>query len=328
MIRIAVLDDYQRVALRLADWGELGADAAVDVFDRNLATVDEAAAALQPYDVICLMRERMPMPRALIEQLPNLKLIIVTGARTHTIDFDAATQRGITVCHTHPGESQHATSELAWGLILACARHIPQEHQRVSAGGWQETIGTTLHGKTIGILGLGKLGSRVAAVAQAFGMQPIAWSQNLTAERAAAAGARLVAKDELFAEADVVTIHLVLGERTRGLVGARELGLMKPTAILINTSRGPIVDETALIAALQAGTIRAAGLDVYDREPLPRRPSAALARQCGAHAASRLRDRGRVSGVLSRHGREHPRLAGRRTHAGARQAVKALAPTG
>ena len=269
MIRIAVLDDYQRVALRLADWGELGADAAVDVFDRNLATVDEAAAALQPYDVVCLMRERMPMPRALIEQLPNLKLIIVTGARTHTIDFDAATQRGITVCHTHPGESQHATSELAWGLILACARHIPQEHQRVSAGGWQETIGTTLHGKTIGILGLGKLGSRVAAVAQAFGMQPIAWSQNLTAERAAAAGARLVAKDELFAEADVVTIHLVLGERTRGLVGARELGLMKPTAILINTSRGPIVDETALIAALQAGTIRAAGLDVYDREPLP-----------------------------------------------------------
>jgi D-3-phosphoglycerate dehydrogenase len=215
------------------------------------------------------MRERMPMPRALIEQLPNLKLIIVTGARTHTIDFDAATQRGITVCHTHPGESQHATSELAWGLILACARHIPQEHQRVSAGGWQETIGTTLHGKTIGILGLGKLGSRVAAVAQAFGMQPIAWSQNLTAERAAAAGARLVAKDELFAEADVVTIHLVLGERTRGLVGARELGLMKPSAILINTSRGPIVDETALIAALQAGTIRAAGLDVYDREPLP-----------------------------------------------------------
>jgi phosphoglycerate dehydrogenase-like enzyme len=270
MIRIAVLDDYQRVALRLADWGELGADATVDVFDRNLATVDEAAGALQPYDVICLMRERMPMPRALIEQLPNLKLIIVTGARTHTIDFDATTQRGITVCHTHPGESQHATSELTWGLILACARHIPQEHQRVSAGGWQETIGTTLHGKTIGIVGLGKLGSRVAAVAQSFGMATIAWSQNLTAERAEAAGARLVAKDELFTEADVVTIHLVLGERTRRLVGARELGLMKPSAILINTSRGPIVDETALIAALQAGKIRAAGLDVYDREPLPR----------------------------------------------------------
>jgi D-3-phosphoglycerate dehydrogenase len=269
MMRIAVLDDYQRVALSLADWGQLGRDAKVDVFDRNLATVDEAAAALEPYEVICLMRERMPMPRALIERLPNLKLIIVTGARTHTIDFEAATGRGITVCHTHPGESQHATSELAWGLILACARHIPEEHQRVSTGGWQETIGTVVHGKTLGILGLGKLGSRVAAIGHAFGMEIVAWSQNLTAERAEAAGARLVPKDELFAKSDVVTIHLVLSERSRGLVGARELGLMKPSAILINTSRGPIVDEAALIDALRAGKIRSAGLDVYDREPLP-----------------------------------------------------------
>ncbi len=269
-MRIAVLDDYQRVALRLADWSRLGPDAKVDVFDRNLATDEEAAATLQPYDVICLMRERMPMPRALIERLPNLKLIIVTGARTNTIDFDATAARGITVCHTHPGESQHATSELTWGLILACARSIPQEHQRVSEGGWQETIGTVLHGKTIGILGLGKLGTRVAAVAQAFGMERIAWSQNLTAERAAAAGAKLVGKDELFTQADVVTIHLVLSGRTRGLVGARELGLMKPTAMLINTSRGPIVDEAALIEALRRGQIRSAGLDVYDREPLPR----------------------------------------------------------
>src|SRR5215204_3770779 len=243
MMRIAVLDDYQRVALRLADWSQLGPDAKVDVFDRNLASVEEAAAALQPYDVVCLMRERMPMPRALIEALPDLKLIIVTGARTHTIDFDAATARGITVCHTHPGEAQHATSELAWGLILACARSIPQEHQRVSTGGWQETVGTILNGKTLGILGLGKLGSRVAAIGQAFGLNLIAWSQNLTAERAEAAGARLVTKEQLFAEADVLTIHLILSERTRGLVGARELGSMKPTAILINTSRGPIVDE-------------------------------------------------------------------------------------
>jgi len=270
MMRIAVLDDYQRVALRLADWSQLGPDAKVDVFDRNLATVEEAAAALQPYDVVCLMRERMPMPRALIEALPNLKLIIVTGARTHTIDFDAATARGITVCHTHPGDAQHATSELAWGLILACARSIPQEHQRVSTGGWQETVGTTLNGKTLGILGLGKLGSRVAAIGQAFGLNLIAWSQNLTAERAKAAGARLLSKDELFAEADVLTIHLILSERTRGLVGARELGLMKLTAILINTSRGPIVDEAALIDILQRGKIRSAGLDVFDREPLPR----------------------------------------------------------
>jgi D-3-phosphoglycerate dehydrogenase len=269
MMRIAVLDDYQRVALNLADWNRLGPDAKVDVFDRNLATVEGAASALKPYEVICLMRERMPMPRALIEQLPNLKLIIVTGARTHTIDFEAATARGITVCHTHPGESQHATSELTWGLILACARHIPEEHQRVSAGGWQETIGTVLFGKTLGILGLGKLGSRVAAIAHAFGMEVVAWSQNLTAERAEAAGARLVGKDELFGQADVVTIHLVLSDRTRGLVGARELGLMKPSAMLINTSRGPIVDEAALFEALRAGKIRGAGLDVYDREPLP-----------------------------------------------------------
>ena len=268
-MRIAVLDDYQRVALSLADWSQLGPDAAVDVFDHNLATLEEAAAALKPYEVICLMRERMPMPRALVEQLQNLELIVVTGARTHTIDFDAATGRGITVCHTHPGESQHATSELAWGLILACARHIPEEHQRVSTGGWQETIGTVLHGKTLGILGLGKLGSRMAVIGTAFGMEIVAWSQNLTAERAEATGARLVGKDELFVQSDVVTIHLVLGDRTRSLVGARELGLMKPTAILINTSRGPIIDEAALIAALRGGKIRSAGLDVYDREPLP-----------------------------------------------------------
>jgi phosphoglycerate dehydrogenase-like enzyme len=268
-MRIAVLDDYQRVALRLADWGQLDPDAKVDVFDRNLASVDEAAAALDPYDVICLMRERMPMPRALIDRLPNLKLIIVTGARTHTIDFEAATTRGITVCHTRPGESQHATSELAWSLILSCARHIPEEHQRVRMGGWQETIGTVLHGKTLGILGLGKLGSRMAVVAHAFGMDVIAWSQNLTAERAEAAGARLVTKDELFACADFVTIHIVLSDRSRGLVGASELELMKPTAVLINTSRGPIVDEAALIDALQRGQIRGAGLDVFDREPLP-----------------------------------------------------------
>jgi D-3-phosphoglycerate dehydrogenase len=158
-MRIAVLDDYQRVALRLADWSQLGADAKVDVFDRNLVGLDEAARTLEPYDVICLMRERMPVPRALIERLPNLKLIIVTGARTHTIDFDAAAARDITICHTHPGESQHATSELTWGLILACMRHIPEEHQRMRTGGWQETIGTVLHGKTLGILGLGSVWS-------------------------------------------------------------------------------------------------------------------------------------------------------------------------
>ncbi|GGE27596.1 2-hydroxyacid dehydrogenase [Agaricicola taiwanensis] len=268
MLKVAVLDDYQRVALDYADWSQLGSDVSVDVFDRNLATEDEAAAALADYDVLCLMRERMPLPASLIARLPKLKLVIVTGARVRTIDMDTAVAQGITVCHTFAGESQHATPEIAWGLILSVARNIPGEHARVRAGRWQETIGVTLGGKTLGLLGLGKLGSRMVPIAKAFGMEVIAWSQNLTAERAAEAGARLVEKDDLFRQADVVSIHLVLGERSRGLVGAREIGLMKPDAMLINTSRGPIVEEAPLIDALEAGRIRA-GLDVYDQEPLP-----------------------------------------------------------
>ena len=267
-MRIAVLDDYQRVATRLGDWDRLGADVAIEVFDRNLASVEEAAAALAPYEVVCLMRERMPMPRALIERLPNLKLIVVTGARTRSIDFEAAAERGIPVCHTRGGESHHATPELAWGLILSCARAIPQEHGRVRAGAWQETIGTVLHGKTLGLLGLGKLGQRMVPVARAFGMEVIAWSQNLTPERAREGGAEYVDKDALFSRADVVSIHLVLGERTRGIVGEPELSRMKAGAILINTSRGPLVDGTALLGALEAGRI-CAGLDVFDVEPLP-----------------------------------------------------------
>jgi phosphoglycerate dehydrogenase-like enzyme len=267
-MRIAVLDDYQRVATTLGDWGRLGPDVAVDVFDRNLASIEEAAAALAPYEVVCLMRERMPMPRALIGRLPNLKLIVVTGARTRSIDFEAAAERGIPVCHTRGGESHHATPELAWGLILSCARAIPQEHARVRAGAWQETIGTVLHGKTLGLLGLGKLGQRMVPVARAFGMEVIAWSQNLTPERAREGGAEYVDKEALFSRADVVSIHLVLGERTRGIVGEPELSRMKPGAILINTSRGPLVDGTALLEALEAGRIRA-GLDVFDVEPLP-----------------------------------------------------------
>jgi D-3-phosphoglycerate dehydrogenase len=215
------------------------------------------------------MRERMPLPRALIERLPRVKLVVVTGARTRTIDLEAAAEHGMTVCHTHPGESQYATPELAWGLILSCARLIPEEHRHVREGRWQETIGLSLGGKTIGLLGLGKLGSRMAPVARAFGMDVVAWSQNLTEEKAASVEARRVDKDELFRIADVVSIHLVLSERTRGLVGAPEFGLMKPTAILVNTSRGPIVDEAAMIKALQSKQIRAAGLDVFDQEPLP-----------------------------------------------------------
>ena len=267
-MRVAVLDDYQRVAAKLGAWDRLGSDVEIDVFDRNLGNVEEAAAALAPYEVVCLMRERMPMPRALIERLPNLKLIVVTGARTRSIDFDAAAERGIPVCHTRGGESHHATPELAWGLILSCARAIPQEHARVRAGAWQETIGTVLHGKTIGLLGLGKLGQRMVPVARAFGMEVIAWSQNLTPERAREGGAEYVDKEALFSRADVVSIHLVLGERTRGIVGGPELSRMKAGAILINTSRGPLVDQTALLEALEAGRIRA-GLDVFDVEPLP-----------------------------------------------------------
>ena len=269
MTRIAILDDYQRVAMTMAGWSALPPDCELVVFDRNLATEDEAARALADFDVVCLLRERMPMPRTLIERLPALKLIVVTGAHNRTLDVAAAKERGITVSHTRGGDSQYATPELAWGLILSLMRHIPQEHQRMREGGWQETIGTALHGQTLSILGLGRLGSRMASIGRAFGMEVLAWSQNLTAERAEAAGARLVAKDELFARADVLTIHLVLGERSRGLVGAAELRRMKPSAVLINTSRGPIVDEAALIAALERPDIRGAGLDVYDREPLP-----------------------------------------------------------
>src|SRR3954468_15104012 len=269
MTRIAILDDYQGVALAMADWSALRRDCEILVFDRNLASEDEAATALKDFDVVCLMRERMPVPRSLIARLPKLKLLVVTGAHNRTLDLAAAKERGIVVSHTRGGDSQYATPELAWALILACMRHLPEEHQRMREGGWQRTVGTALHGRTLAILGLGRLGSRMAAIGKAFGMELIAWSQNLTAERAAAAGAILVSKDELFARADVVTIHLVLGERSRGTVGRKELARMKPSAILVNTSRGPIVDEAALIEALRGRKIRAAGLDVYDEEPLP-----------------------------------------------------------
>lgn len=267
-MKIAILDDYQNVALGLADWASLGPDAEITVFNRNLATEGEAAAALENFDVLVLMRERMAMPASLIERLPKLSLIVVTGGRTRTIDMDAATARGITICHTHPGESPMATPELAWGLILSVARSIPQEHARVRDGRWQETIGLSIGDKTLGLVGLGKLGSRMAPIARAFGMKVIAWSQNLTDERAAEVGVTRVDKETLFREADVVSLHLVLSERSRGIVGAKEIGLMKKGAILVNTSRGPLVDQGALVAALKEGHIRA-GLDVYDEEPLP-----------------------------------------------------------
>jgi D-3-phosphoglycerate dehydrogenase len=267
-LRIAILDDYQNVALTLADWSKLGPDVEIKVFNENLATENDAAKALEPFDVICLMRERMPLPASLIDRLPNLRLVNVTGARVRTIDFDRAVAKGITVCHTYAGDSKYATPEMAWALILSSARHLAEEHSRIREGGWQASIGTMLGGKTLGIVGLGKLGGRMARIAKAFDMEVIAWSQNLTEERASECGVRRVDKETLFREADVVTVHLVLSDCSRHTVGAHEISLMKPGAILVNTSRGPLVDEAAMIAALEDGRIRA-GLDVYDVEPLP-----------------------------------------------------------
>ena len=268
-MRIAVLDDYQQVGRGLADWASLGPDVQVNFLAQPLGGVEAAAAALAGYDVICLIRERQPVPAALIQQLPQLKLIVVTGAQNRTLDLDAARATGIRVCHTRGGESLHATTELAWALILAALRHLPLEDRRMRQGLWQGTVGRTLHGRTLGLLGLGRLGGRMAEVAKVFGLDVIAWSANLTDERCAEVGARRVGREALFRQSDIVSLHLVLSERTRGIVGAAELALMRPDAILINTSRGPLVDEAALVQALQDKRIGAAGLDVYDIEPLP-----------------------------------------------------------
>ena len=266
MARIALLDDYQGVALRYADWSSLPAGTEVEAFADHLADLDALAARLAPFDGIVLMRERTPVTARLLERLPNLRLLVTTGMRNASIDLAAATARGVTVCGT--AGLPYPTAELTWGLILSLMRRIPTEDRATREGRWQVTVGEGLNGKTLGLLGLGTLGSRVARVGGAFEMQLLAWSQNLTAERAAEVGATLVGRDELLARADIVSVHLVLSERTRGLIGARELALMKRSAYLVNTSRGPIVDETALIAALRAGTIAGAGLDVFDEEPL------------------------------------------------------------
>ena len=268
--KIAVLDDYQGAALKLADWKSLPASVSVEVFREPLDGFEAAAAALAAFDCICLMRERLPFPRALFERLPRLRLIVLTGARSPSLDAQAATDHGVVISHTRGGGTDATTSELTWALILAAARHLPREERRMREGGWQSTLGFTLRDKTLGVLGLGKLGSRVARIGQAFEMNVIAWSANLTAEKADEIGVTRVEKEELFSRSDVLTVHLVLSERSRGLVGARELALMKPTALLVNTSRGPIVDEAALVAALTAGRIGGAGLDVFNEEPLPR----------------------------------------------------------
>jgi phosphoglycerate dehydrogenase-like enzyme len=265
--KIAVLDDYQGVALKMADWSAVTARAQVEVFSDHLANADEVAERLLPYEVICVMRERTPLRADMIERLPNLKLIASTGPRNASIDLKAAAAHGIAVTHT--GYFGSPTVELTWALILAGARHIVEEAAAVRSGGWQHSIGDDLSGKTLGIIGLGNLGSQVAKIGLAFGMSVLAWSQNLSAEKAGAVGATLVSKEALLRQSDIISVHLVLSERTRGLIGAGELSLMKPSARLVNTSRGPIVVEAALIAALAAGQIAGAAIDVYDVEPLP-----------------------------------------------------------
>ena len=264
---VAVLDDYQGVAEALGPWDELGDAVSVTSFRDHVDDDDELVTLLGAFEVVVAMRERTPFPAHRLERLPNLRLLVTTGMANASIDVAAARRQGIVVAGT--GGLSAPTAELTWGLILAVTRHVCAEDRRVRAGGWQRTIGPELSGRTLGVLGLGRLGRRVAAVAQAFEMDVIAWSQNLRSEDAAELGVEAVSKEDLFRRADVLTIHTRLSDRTRGLVTAAELALMKPTAYLVNTSRGPIVDEAALLAALNDGTIAGAALDVYDIEPLP-----------------------------------------------------------
>ncbi|TPG35304.1 D-2-hydroxyacid dehydrogenase family protein [Mycobacterium hodleri] len=266
-MQIAILDDYQNVALSTADWVPVTARADVTVFNDHLADVDELVERLAPFDVVMVMRERTPLPRNVIERLPRLRMIASTGPQNASIDMATTAEAGIHVAHT--GGSVASTVELTWALILGAARNLVVERQAVADGGWQTTVGRELDRRVLGVLGLGRIGARVARIGEAFGMDVVAWSTNLTPEAAQQAGARYLPREEFFAAADVLTVHLKLGERSRGLVGPAELAAMKPTALLVNTSRGPIVDETALVDALRSGSIAGAALDVFDIEPLP-----------------------------------------------------------
>ena len=268
MVRVAVLDDYQNVALSYADWSPVAKDAEVKVFTTPFASEAEAIKALQGFTVVAGMRERTPFPRRVIEALPELKLLITTGAKNKYLAVKAAAERGVTVCGT--GTVGNPTTGIVFGLMLELTRKIGFENARMKAGEpWQVTIGQDLEGLTLGIVGLGKLGQRVAGVAKAFGMKVIAWSQNLTPEKAKEAGVEFASREELFAKADFVTIHYQLGERSRGLITGADIARMKPSAYLINTARAPIVDQAALLRALQDRKIAGAGLDVFETEPLP-----------------------------------------------------------
>ena len=270
-MRIAVLDDYQGVALTSADWSPVTdhatASSTVDVFRDHLSEPAALVERLEPYDAVVVMRERTPLPREVLTRLPRLRLVVTTGRRNPSIDTAAAAEAGITVCGTDSLPS--GPTELTWALVLGLARHLVTEATAVREGGWQTTVGRDLAGHTLGLVGLGRIGTQVAGVARAFGMDVVAWSRSLTPGRAADAGARAASLDEVLSTSDVVSIHLVLAEGTRGLIGERELGLMRPDALLVNTSRGPIVDEQALLAALDRGHLGGVGLDVFDEEPLP-----------------------------------------------------------
>jgi phosphoglycerate dehydrogenase-like enzyme len=278
-MRVAILDDYQQVALASADWSAVRERAEIHVFTSHIGRTEALVNALEPFDVIVAMRERTPFDAERLSQLPQLRLLVTTGMSNASIDLEAAAARGITVCGT--GGIGSSTAELTWGLILALLRHIPTEDRWMKmagraggaalgvGGGWQQTVGTGLDGKRLGVVGLGRQGRRVAEIGPAFGMHVVAWSQNLDPSRAEQVGAKAVSKEELFASSDVVTVHYKHSERSVGLVGAAELALMKPSAFLVNTSRGPLVDTEALLAALKSGGIAGAALDVYDVEPLP-----------------------------------------------------------
>ena len=265
-MRLAILDDYENVALELADWDSLGHGIQIDVYRDNIKEETILADRLFPYQILVIMRERTSFPRSLIERLSNLKLLVTTGNRNLAIDLNACKEKGVTVCGTD--SSKTAAAELAWALILASLRRIPQHDRAVREGRWADAIGSGLAGKVLGVLGLGKLGAQLARIGLAFGMNVIAWSQNLTPQRAAEVGAVRVEKSEFFATADIISIHVVLSERTRGLVGEHEIGLMKSGAYLINTSRGPVIEEKALIEALMKNRIAGAGLDVFEMELL------------------------------------------------------------
>lgn len=267
-MKLAVINDYQNLAQEAADWSKLPDDVRVDFYHDRLTDPAQAAALLAPYDIVVTAREETKFDKALIDGLSKLKFLVTHGQRNAALDMAALADRQITVSGTGYGYPI-ATVELAWGLILSLLKHIPAEDKAMREGRWGIDLPLGLSGRTLGVVGLGTLGSGVARVGKAFDMDVIAWSQNLTEERCAEFGVTKVGKDALFSSADIVSIHLILGDRSRGLVGARELGLMKPTAYLINTARGPIVDEAALVAALENGTIAGAGLDVYDEEPLP-----------------------------------------------------------